>query len=140
MAKTFKLKIVTPERQAVALDADSIILPGAAGSFGVLPEHAPILAALKPGVLKVTHGNQCDLYACSGGYAEVTGEQVIVLADALETGSEIDAERAKKAQQRAEERLSKKPDGTDVPRALSALERARARLIVLEAHLAASKK
>ncbi len=140
MAKTFKLSIVTPERQAVSLDADSVILPGLLGSFGVLAEHAPMLAALKPGLVKVEHGNVCDLYACSGGFAEVTGDKLIVLADSLESSGEIDADRAKKALQRAEERLTKRPAGTDAERAQKALDRARARLIVLETQLAAAKK
>jgi F-type H+-transporting ATPase subunit epsilon len=140
MGKTFKLQVVTPERQVLAVDAESAVLPGAKGSFGVLAEHAPMLAALKPGVVKVTHGGKTDLYSCGGGYAEVTGDKLIVLADSLEAPSDIDSERAKKALKRAEERLSGRPPGTDVDRAMAALDRARARLAVLEAQLAGSQK
>jgi len=139
MAKTLKLKIVTPERQVLAKDVEQVILPGSAGSFGVLPEHAPTLAALKPGVLQVLHGKESEIYSCSGGYAEVTGEEVVILADALELGAEINEERAKKAQQRAEDRLSKKPQGLDVARAHASLERAKARLAVLNQYVGAKK-
>jgi len=132
MAKTFQLKIVTPERQAVAIDAESVILPGLKGSFGVLADHAPMLSALKPGVIKVAHGNVCDVYACSGGYAEVTGDQVIVLADALENGGEIDKERAQKALARAEDRLAKHEAGIDMDRAALARDRARTRMQVFD--------
>jgi len=140
MSKTFKLSIVTPERQAVSLDADSVILPGLMGSFGVLAEHAPMLTALKPGVVKVEHGNVCDLYACAGGFAEVAGDKLVVLADGLEAAGDIDADRAKKALQRAEERLAKRAEGIDLDRAQKALERARARLVALESQLASAKK
>jgi len=132
MAKTFQLKIVTPERQVVSLDVESVILPGLEGSFGVLANHAPMLSALKPGLIKVAHGNVCDVYACSGGYAEVTGDSVIVLADALENGGEIDPERAKKALQRAEDRLTKHEAGIDIDRAALARDRARTRIQLFE--------
>jgi F-type H+-transporting ATPase subunit epsilon len=140
MAKTLKLKIVTPERQVLTTDVDQVILPGVAGSFGVLPEHAPMLVALKPGVVKVLHGSQNEIYSCSGGYAEVTGEEVVLLADALETGAEIDSDRAKKAQQRAEERLSKRTEDIDTARAQAALLRALVRLKVYEQHQLTGKK
>jgi F-type H+-transporting ATPase subunit epsilon len=140
MAKTLKLKIVTPERQVLTKDVDQVILPGVAGSFGVLPEHAPMLVALKPGMVKVLHGSQSEVYSCSGGYAEVTGEEVVLLADALETVVEINPERAKKAQQRAEERLAKRTEDTDTARAQAALLRALVRLKVYEQNQLAGKK
>jgi F-type H+-transporting ATPase subunit epsilon len=140
MAKTLKLKIVTPERQVLTKDVDQVILPGVAGSFGVLPEHAPMVVALKPGMVKVLHGSQSEVYSCSGGYAEVTGEEVVLLADALETGVEINPERAKKAQQRAEERLAKRTEDTDTARAQAALLRALVRLKVYEQNQLAGKK
>jgi F-type H+-transporting ATPase subunit epsilon len=140
MAKTLKLKIVTPERQVLTKDVDQVILPGVAGSFGVLPEHAPMLVALKPGMVRVLHGNQSEVYSCSGGYAEVTGEEVVLLADALETGAEINPDRAKKAQQRAEERLAKRIEGIDTARAQAAVLRAMVRLKVYEQNQLAGKK
>jgi F-type H+-transporting ATPase subunit epsilon len=132
MAKTLKLKIVTPERQALSEDVEQVILPGVAGSFGVLAGHAPTLAALKPGMLKVLRANATETYACSGGYAEVTGKEVVVLADALELASEINVERAKKAQTRAQERLAKKAEDLDMARAQASLERAKVRLALGE--------
>jgi F-type H+-transporting ATPase subunit epsilon len=137
MAKTFKLKIVTLERQALVLDADQVVLPGVAGSFGVLAGHAPTLAALKPGILKVTHGPNVSTYSCTGGYAEVTGKDVVVLADAVELASDINVERAKKAMARAQERLAKREAGLDTLRAQASLERAKVRLALCEKAAAA---
>lgn len=133
MAKTFKLKIVTPERQALVSDVEQVVLPGVAGSFGVLAGHASTLAALKPGVLKVMQpGNKSEVYACTGGYAEVTGKEVVVLADAIELAADINIERAKKAHQRALDRLAKRADDLDLARAQAALERAKVRLALGE--------
>lgn len=139
MAKTFKLKIVTPERQALAEDVEQVILPGVAGSFGVLAGHAPTLAALKPGVLKVLRSGSSDVYMCAGGYAEVSGKDVTVLADAVEKANEIDVERAKQALTRAQERIDQKPEKLDLERAKEALDRAKVRIAVAEAALKAAK-
>lgn len=90
------LEIVTPGRRVVALDVDEVILPGAEGSFGVLPGHAAMLAALGPGVAVIkAHGRQ-EVLAISAGFAEVGPERVTVLAETCERGEDVDKDRARR--------------------------------------------
>ncbi len=84
MAKTFKLQVVTPEKQHLNEDVTFVALPGLVGEFGVLPGHAPLLSALKKGVMKVEKDRESRTYRIGGGYAEVRGDSVIVLAETLE--------------------------------------------------------
>lgn len=84
MAKTLKLQVVTPERQCLNEDVNAVILPGLVGEFGVLPGHANLLSALKAGVMKVEKERETRRYRLGGGYAEVEGNRVIVLAETLE--------------------------------------------------------
>ncbi len=90
------LEIVTPERRVLAKDVDEVILPGAEGSFGVLPGHAPLLAALGPGVAVVKALGKQETLAISGGFAEVGPERVTVLAETAERAEEVDKDRARR--------------------------------------------
>lgn len=90
------LEIVTPYRRVVERDVDEVILPGSEGMFGVLPGHAPMLAGLQAGVATCRAGGATETLALSGGFAEVTGERVTVMAETCELASEIDVDRAKK--------------------------------------------
>ena len=90
------LEIVTPERRILARDVDEVVLPGALGSFGVLPGHAPLLAELGPGIAVARVGDRREALAISGGYAEVGPDRVSVLAETCERGAEIDVDRARR--------------------------------------------
>jgi F-type H+-transporting ATPase subunit epsilon len=99
----------------------------------VLPGHAPFLTTLGSGEVCYRTGRDERCLAVSGGFAEVTGERVIILAESAELPEEIDRARAEQARQRAEQRLSgRSPLGTseeiDYARAAAALARALARL------------
>jgi len=74
---------VTPEKQHISEEVTFVTLPGLVGEFGVLPGHAPLLAALKTGVMKVEKDRESKNYRIGGGYAEVDGNDVIVLAESL---------------------------------------------------------
>ena len=129
---SFKLDIVTP---AKALERDqpvvSVIVPAAEGYLGILPGHAPLIAELVPGEIRVTRATGAEeTMATSGGFVEVTPERVTILADTAERPDEIDVERAREALARAQERLASPPLGTDIDRARAALARATARLRV----------
>jgi len=89
-----RLAIVTPSRALVETDADSVVAPGSEGEFGVLPGHAPLLAALKPGVVRYTAGSASGRVAIGGGFAEVTQERVTVLAPAADKPEQIDPAEA----------------------------------------------
>ncbi len=105
MASTVKLELVTPERLLVSEEVDEVIVPGHEGEFGVLPEHTQFLAILRIGVLRYRKGDEVRKVAVGGGFAEVTPERVVVMADVAEKAEEIDVDRARRARDRAETAL-----------------------------------
>ena len=104
--KELLLEVVTPDRLVLSTEADVVVCPGVEGQFGVLPGHIPFLSALEIGEMYYRKGGQTEYLAVSGGFAEVTGEKVTIVAESAEKGREIDVERAKRAQERAEKRLA----------------------------------
>jgi F-type H+-transporting ATPase subunit epsilon len=108
---TIRCEIVSQDRTVFQGDVDMVLLPGTAGEMGILPKHAPVLTLLKYGVIKVRHKEGEELFAVSGGMAEVQPDIVTVLADAAENIAEIDEVRAQAARKRAEDALANiKPD------------------------------
>ena len=100
-----KLAIVTPEKDALNIECDQVIAPGATGDIGLLPGHVPLITALRPGVLTVVTGNKKIFHAVSSGYAEMEEDQVTVITDSCEEASTIDVERAKRAHADAHRQL-----------------------------------
>ena len=99
------LEIVTAERLVYSDEVDIVVAPGMEGELGILPHHAPLLTILQPGELRIHRTGQEDVYmAVTGGFLEVTGNRVIVLADAAERSEEIDEARGARsvAQSRGE--------------------------------------
>jgi F-type H+-transporting ATPase subunit epsilon len=101
-----KLEIVTPEKKVVDTEADSVTVPTASGEAGILPNHAPLISALKPGVLAYTSRGTTERIAISGGFVEVNKDTVSVLADAAETAGEINADAARADREAAERALA----------------------------------
>jgi F-type H+-transporting ATPase subunit epsilon len=106
MASSFRLRIVTPERLLIDEDVEEVTAPGAAGEFGVLPDHITFLTVLAPGRLVYKSGGRRHLLAIFGGYAEVADNVMTVLADGAELVAEIDASRAEQALRDAEAKLA----------------------------------
>jgi F-type H+-transporting ATPase subunit epsilon len=130
MAK-LHFELVTPERIVYSDDeVEMVIAPGADGELGILPNHAPLLAALGIGELRVRKGAEEESFAVHGGFVEVLANRVIVMATLAEGAGEIDVERAEAARARAEERERMKPEGLDMVRLHDALKRSRVRLKV----------
>jgi len=128
---TLRFELATPTRLMVSAEADEVVAPGSEGSFGVWPGHAPFLTTLASGEVTYRSGRDVRALAVHGGFAEVGGERVILLADSAEEPEEIDVARAQRARERAERRLAgKTPEEIDYTRALAALTRALARLLV----------
>ena len=130
---TFTLSIVTPEREIFSDQVESVSAPGLAGSFGVLANHAPIVAALEAGLVKIRDAQGRDLRLfVGGGFFQMSNNSAQLLADSAEFSSEINAERAKAAEDRALNRLSGKFEGEVLQRerAENALKRSRARIRV----------
>jgi F-type H+-transporting ATPase subunit epsilon len=126
---TFVLEIATPERLLVHEAAKSAEIPCEQGYIGVLPGHAPLLGELGIGELtyELLSGSKHSL-GVHGGWVEVTGQRVRVLAYNAEHPNEIDAARAESALKRATERVGKVGGDIDIARALNALKRAQLRL------------
>ena len=122
--KALLLEVVTPDRLVLSTEADVVVCPGVEGQFGVLVGHIPFLSALEIGEMYYRKGGQIEYLAVSGGFAEVTGEKVTIVAESAEKGREIDVERAKRALERAEKRLAAaKTEEIDWSRAEAALRR-----------------
>jgi F-type H+-transporting ATPase subunit epsilon len=133
MGKLF-LEIVTPDKVLVSQEVDMVVAPGSDGEFGVLPGHVLFLSGIVPGELRYTSGTERDSMAVTSGFAEVSNDKVSVLVEAAEKAGDIDVDRARKAVERARERLAKERGSEDVNflRAENALKRAIARLKVAE--------
>jgi F-type H+-transporting ATPase subunit epsilon len=135
MARNDKLsvEIVTGERVVFTEDnVDMVVAPGADGSLGILPHHAPLVTLLDNGELRITKGGEEQSLVVFGGFMEVTGDKVIVLADTAERAEEIDISRAETARKQAEESLRRRGQGGDLDLAQAdrALARAAVRLRV----------
>ena len=130
----FKLSVVTPEKVVFEQNARSIVAPGSEGYLGILTDHAPLITAMIPGKLTVTDDtNQVQEFALSGGFLEVAHNVVTILADAIEPVSQIDLERAKRAEARARVRLVRRNDPSiDAERAETSLARALNRVRLIE--------
>jgi F-type H+-transporting ATPase subunit epsilon len=127
---TIDLTIVTPERAVVHEHVEELQIPGREGYLGVLPGHAPLFSELKVGEVSYRKGSQWFFLAVAWGFVEVLPHQVRLLAETAERAYEIDVERARRAKERAEERLGRPGEETDYERALVALERAIIRIQV----------
>ncbi len=125
-----QVDITSQDRCVFSGPADIIVVPGADGEMGILPNHSPVLSTLKFGIIKVRTKQEEKVFTVAGGIVEVQPDHVIVLADAAENVEEIDTSRAEAARKRAEELLSKAiPEDTDTYLALqSALRRSNLRL------------
>ena len=134
MAK-LEVEIVTGEGVVLSeSDVDMVIAPGADGTLGILPKHAPLISTLAAGELRVKKGNREDSIVVFGGFIEVTPEKVIILADTAERIGDIDVSRAEEARQRAEEAIRQRGDTVEMEQALAALRRANLRLNIGRRH------
>jgi F-type H+-transporting ATPase subunit epsilon len=118
---TFHFDLVSPEKLAFSGDVDQVDIPGVEGDFGVLAGHAPVVAAIRPGILTVTIGGVHQKMIVLGGLAEVSDKGLTVLADVATSIQELD--RAAFADQIAdmEAKLAEK-DGSELDRAIERLD------------------
>lgn len=128
--KQFKLEIISPERSFYRGAATMLEYTTTEGEVGVYAGHIPMTQIIAPGVLTITEAEGTQKKAALlSGFVEILPEKITILAEAVEWPEEINEERAKKAKERAEQRLSSKDDSSiDVARAEIALKRALTRL------------
>ena len=118
---TFHFDLVSPEKLAFSGEVDQVDIPGAEGDFGVLAGHAPIVAAIRPGILTVTSGGTHQRVIVLGGLAEMSDNGLTVLADVATSLEDLD--RAKFADQVSdmEAKLAEK-EGSELDRAIERLD------------------
>jgi F-type H+-transporting ATPase subunit epsilon len=128
-----QLEIVTPERLAYSDEVDEVIVPGSEGELGILPRHAPLVATLGAGELRIKKANEWESFAVFGGFVQVRPDKVVVLAETADLASEIDLERAKAARQEAERALEQGArEPADLAAAQAALQQALLHIRVAE--------
>ena len=133
MDKSFKVEIYTPYGKYLATEATYLSTVTPKGVMGIMPNHAPLISTLEISKLVIKDENKEFLYAVSGGVINIKKDHsVVLLVNAIERNDEIDVERAKKAKQRAEERLASNKNEIDVTRARAALARALVRLSITD--------
>jgi len=133
MADELMLEIVTPEKMAFSGNIEEVTIPGSEGEFGVLRGHAALLSSVDIGELSFTKDNKKTFYAVNTGYAEVTGGKVTLLVETAERSDLIDTERAKRAKDIAEGKLTKmSKDDVEFESVRIALSRAMTRINVSE--------
>jgi F-type H+-transporting ATPase subunit epsilon len=126
--KLLKLEVVAPDHQALSVEAKSVVVRTPEGEIGFLPNHAALIAALKPEIVRYEDAAGKKGYIfIGGGFVEVNDNHVTILSPSAETADHFD--RAARAKQRAEERLAHRREGNvDVVRAEAALYRSIERL------------
>jgi F-type H+-transporting ATPase subunit epsilon len=126
MAGTFKFELVTPERMALSEDVEQVVVPGIEGEFTVLPGHAPVISALRPGVIDVTlpDARRSRIYV-KGGFAEVDADRLTVLAERALDVEEMDPATVADELAAAEADLASASDDIARLAAASAVDRLR---------------
>ncbi|SFJ52835.1 F0F1 ATP synthase subunit epsilon [Bradyrhizobium sp. cf659] len=118
---TFHFDLVSPEKLAFSGEVDQVDIPGVEGDFGVLAGHAPVVAAIRPGILTVTAGGRHEKIIVLGGLAEVSERGLTVLADVATSLAELD--RAQFAETIAEmEEGLKEHEGGELDQAIERLD------------------
>jgi F-type H+-transporting ATPase subunit epsilon len=118
---TFHFDLVSPEKLAFSGEVDQVDIPGAEGDFGVLAGHAPVVAAMRPGILTVTAGGKHEKIIVLGGLAEVSEKGLTVLADVATSLDELDRARFADKISEMETKLSEK-EGSELDRAIERLD------------------
>ncbi len=135
MAEKLAFDLVAPERLLASLEVDMVVAPGIEGDFGVLPLHAPLVSLLRPGVIRVYEGDKVTRRVfVAGGFAEVDGRGLGILAEDAEPVEEIALEEPRSRLRNAEEDLAdaREPDEAERIRLERAVAVARARLEAVE--------
>ena len=118
---TFHFDLVSPEKLAFSGEVDQVDVPGVEGDFGVLAGHAPVVAAIRPGILTVFSGGRQEKIIVTGGVAEVSERGLTVLADVARTLEELDRTRLADVIAEMEAKLAEK-EGSELDNAIARLD------------------
>lgn len=128
MAMTLHVDIVSAEKEIFSGTAEMVVVPLVNGEVGILPRHAPLLARMKPGEVRVKTATEELFFYVSGGMLEVQPHVVTVLADTAARAKDLDEAAALKAKERAEEALRNRKAEIDYAKELAELAEAVAQL------------
>jgi F-type H+-transporting ATPase subunit epsilon len=118
---TFHFDLVSPEKLAFSGEVDQVDVPGVEGDFGVLSGHAPVVAAIRPGILTITTGGAHQKMIVLGGLAEVSDNRLTVLADVATSIQELDRAQFAETIAAMEEKLAEK-EGSELDHAIERLD------------------
>ena len=118
---TFHFDLVSPEKLAFSGEVDQVDIPGVEGDFGVLAGHAPVIAAIRPGILTMTSGGSRQKIIVLGGLAEVSDKGLTVLADVATSIDEVDRAQFAETISDMEAKLAEK-EGSELDRAIERLD------------------
>jgi F-type H+-transporting ATPase subunit epsilon len=104
MPDTLQFDLVAPERKLASLEASAVQIPGMGGDLTALPNHAPFLTTLRPGIVRVTAGSEVTEYVVTGGFAEVSPTAATILAEQAVLRAEADAAMVSELAEAPEER------------------------------------
>ena len=115
MAHTLQVTIVSAEKAIFSGEAERVVAPGEAGELGILPQHAPLLTRIKPGVVKVklVGKEEEEVVYVSGGILEVQPKALTILADSSIRAHDLDEAKVLEAKQAAEEALANRSSGQE---------------------------
>ena len=128
---TMQLEIITAEEQVFDDEVEMVVAPGIDGQLGILPHHAPLMTVLQPGEILIRKEGEDTYFVVTGGFMEVMGNRVTILADACEHSDEIDESRAEEAVERARERIEHQDSDVQLEQVLASMRRAQVRLNVV---------
>ena len=132
---TISLKVLAPNQNVYEGEAEEVILPSTTGQIGVLPGHISLVTAIDIGVLRLRINSQWKSIALMGGFAEIESDEVIVLVNGAEIGSDINAQKAKDALKEAKSAINNFPENEKSPEKIKALNE----ILKAEARIQASK-
>lgn len=132
MAMTLHVDIVSAEKEIYSGAADMVFAPLVTGEVGILPRHAPLLARMKPGEVRVRSGGEELVFYVSSGILEVQPHTVTVLADSAARGRDLDEAAALLAKERAEEAMKNRQTDIDYAKAQAELAEAIAQLRAIQ--------
>jgi len=108
-----RVDVVTPHGAALGAEFDEAVLPGVLGELGILPGHLPLLAGLRPGVLRLRAGTTSSAVAVGTGFVEVgAGDKVLVLVENCARPEDVEMDEARRDLEAAEKRLREWSDET----------------------------
>ena len=133
MAKTLHVDIVSAEQSIFSGAAEMVVAPGEGGELGIMPEHAPLLARIKPGTVRIIPGGGAEeeVIYVSGGLMEVQPDRVTVLADTSVRAHDLDEAKAMEAERQARDALQNRSGALEVAKAQAELAEAAAQIAAI---------